>query len=286
MTILLDGKGTAQQILQDIATEAQCVRGKPTLSFILMEGHFASDIYVRKKKSACSLVGFSSKEIRLPSTATEKEILQIINKENRDPHVHGILVQQPFPSHFSVYRIVEAIDPRKDVDGFHPYNMGQTLLGDSDGFRPCTPLGIIALLKKYSISLAGKHIVVLGRSNIVGKPLAAMLMQKNEGGNATVTLLHSHSKNIVQHVRSADIVITAMGQPHFLHREYITEGSVVVDVGINRMSKDSAKIVGDVNFADVFPICSHITPVPGGIGPMTIAMLMANTWISYMRAVQ
>ena len=153
MTILLDGKGTAAEILQEIANQAQSVRGKPTLSFILMEGHFASDIYVRKKKSACNLVGFASKEIRLPSTVTEKEVLRIIDKENRDPHVHGILVQQPFPSHFSVYRIVQAIDPRKDVDGFHPYNMGQTLLGDSEGFRPCTPLGIIALLKAGVILL-------------------------------------------------------------------------------------------------------------------------------------
>lgn len=286
MTILLDGKKAAQDILEEIARDAESVRGKPTLSFILMEGHFASDIYVRKKKSACNLVGFSSKEIRLPSTVTEREVLHIIDKENKDPRVHGILVQQPFPSHFCVYRIVQAIDPKKDVDGFHPYNMGQTLLGDSDGFRPCTPLGIIALLKKYSIPFQGKQIAILGRSNIVGKPLAAMLMQKNEMGNATVTLLHSHSKNIVQHLRSADIIIAAMGKAHFLHREYITKGTVVVDVGINRMSKDSAKIVGDVNFAEVFPFCSHITPVPGGVGPMTIAMLMANTWTSYVRAVQ
>lgn len=284
MTLLLDGKKTAQEILQEIAKEAESVRGKPTLSFILMEGHFASEIYVRKKKSACNLVGFSSKEIRLPSSASEKEVLHIIDKENKDPNVHGILVQQPFPPHFSVYRIVQAIDPTKDVDGFHPYNMGQTLLGDSDGFRPCTPLGIMALLQKYSIDLAGKQVAILGRSNIVGKPLAAMMMQKNETGNATVTLLHSHSKNIVPHLRSADIVIAAMGKPHFLHREHISKGTVVVDVGINRMSKDSAKIVGDVNFAEVFPLCSHITPVPGGVGPMTIAMLMANTWMSFLRA--
>lgn len=286
MTILLDGKGTAQEILEELAKAAKSVRGKPTLSFILMEGHFASDIYVRRKKAACNLVGFSSKEIRVSRSTTEKEVLRIIDKENADPSVHGILVQQPFPPNFSIYRIVQAIDPRKDVDGFHPYNMGQTLLGDSDGFRPCTPLGIIVLLKKYSIPTAGKHIAILGRSNIVGKPLASMLTQKSDFGNATVTLLHSQSKNIREYTRSADIVIAAMGKSHFLHRDYIAHGSVVIDVGINRMSENSAKIVGDVDFADVFPICSHITPVPGGVGPMTIAMLMSNTWTSYVRAVQ
>ena len=164
--------------------------------------------------------------------------------------------------------------------------MGKTLLGDSSGFRPCTPLGIIALLKKYSIETMGKHIVIIGRSNIVGKPLAAMLVQKNEWGNASVTLLHSYSKDIPSMTRSADIIITAMGKSHFLRRDYVRSGSVVIDVGINRISENSAKMVGDVDFAEVSPLCSHITPVPGGVGPMTIAMLMSNTWLSYARCVR
>lgn len=286
MTILLDGKETAKEILEDLQQKAKKVEGKPTLSFILIEGHFASDIYVTRKKAACDFVGFSSKEIRLPASASEKEILRVIDKENTNPKVHGLLVQQPLPSHFSTYRIVQAIDPEKDVDGFHPYNMGRTLLGDVNGFRPCTPLGIITLLKKYSIETRGKHVVIIGRSNIVGKPLAAMLVQKNAWGNASVTLLHSYSKNIPTMTRSADIVVTAMGKPHFLRPDYIRPGSVVIDVGINRMSENSAKMVGDVDFAHVSPLCSHITPVPGGVGPMTIAMLMSNTWLAYTRCVQ
>lgn len=286
MTILLDGKETAKEILEDLKQKATKVAGKPTLSFILMEGHFASDIYVSRKKAACDFVGFSSREIRLPASTSEKEILRTIDKENNDPQVHGILVQQPFPSHFSTYRIVQAIDPNKDVDGFHPYNMGNTLLGNSHGFRPCTPLGIITLLKKYSIETAGKHVVIIGRSNIVGKPLAAMLVQKNEWGNASVTLLHSYSKDIPSLTRSADIIVTAMGKSHFLRRDSIRLGSVVIDVGINRLSENSTKMVGDVDFAEVAPVCSHITPVPGGVGPMTIAMLMSNTWLSYKRFVE
>lgn len=286
MTILLDGKETAKEILENLQQKAKKVAGKPTLSFILMEGHFASDIYVNRKKAACDFIGFSSREIRLPASTEEKEILRIIDRENTNPKIHGILVQQPFPSHFSTDRIVQAIDPNKDVDGFHPYNMGRTLLGDTKGFRPCTPLGIITLLKKYSIETKGKHVVIIGRSNIVGKPLAAMLVQKNEWGNASVTLLHSYSQDIPSFTRSADIIITAMGKSHFLRRDYVRPGSVVIDVGINRISENSAKMVGDVDFPEVAPLCSHITPVPGGVGPMTIAMLMSNTWLSYMRFVQ
>lgn len=286
MTTRLDGKKIAKQILEELQQKAKKAEGKPTLSFIWLEGHFASDIYVNRKKAACDFVGFSSREIRLPASTSEKEIIHIIEKENNNPEVHGILVQQPLPNRFSTHRIVEAIDPAKDVDGFHPCNMGRTLLGDSSGFRPCTPLGIITLLRKYFIETKGKHVVIIGRSNIVGKPLAAMLMQKNEGGNASVTLLHSHSQDISSFTRSADIIVTALGKSHFLRRDSVRVGSIVIDVGINRVSEKSTKMVGDVDFAEVAPLCSYITPVPGGVGPMTIAMLMSNTWLSYKRSIQ
>lgn len=286
MTTRLDGKKIAQQILEELQQKAKKVEGKPTLSFIWLEGHFASDIYVNRKKAACDFIGFSSREIRLPASTSEKEIIHIIEKENNKPEVHGILVQQPLPNLFSTHRIVEAIDPAKDVDGFHPCNMGRTLLGDSSGFRPCTPLGIVTLLRKYFIETKGKHVVIIGRSNIVGKPLAAMLMQKNEGGNASVTLLHSYSQDISSFTRSADIIVTALGKSHFLRRDYVRAGSIVIDVGINRVSEKSTKMVGDVDFAEVAPLCSYITPVPGGVGPMTIAMLMSNTWLSYKRSIQ
>ncbi|HUD02033.1 MAG TPA: bifunctional 5,10-methylenetetrahydrofolate dehydrogenase/5,10-methenyltetrahydrofolate cyclohydrolase, partial [Rhabdochlamydiaceae bacterium] len=203
-----------------------------------------------------------------------------IEKLNRDPAIDGILIQQPLPPHLKASTIMEAVDPNKDVDGFHPINMGRLLLGETNGFIPCTPEGIHRLLQAYKIPLKGKHVVILGRSNIVGKPLAALLIQKNPTANATVTIAHTATKHLKELTQSADILIAAMGSPHFVKAPMVKKGAVVIDVGINR---NGSKIVGDVDFDRVAPLCSYITPVPGGIGPMTIAMLLSNTALSVER---
>lgn len=270
---LIDGKSIAQQILVEVKS-AVAITGQPGLAFILVGDDPASETYVRSKVKACAFTGIRSVLIRLPNGTTQTALLEHIHKLNLDPSIHGILVQLPLPAPISERVITLAIDPAKDVDGFHPMNLGKLLHGDDTAIVPCTPLGIKVLLEKSHISVEGKQVVIVGRSNIVGKPLAALLMQKKAGCNATVTICHSRSQQLAAITRSADILIAAIGVPRFIRKEMIKEGAVVIDVGINRVD---GNIVGDVDFDEVAPLTSYITPVPGGVGPMTIAMLMSNT---------
>lgn len=279
---LIDGKKTAEKIQLEIAAQIEQYEGiKPGLAFILIGDNPASQTYVKAKKKACSLTGIISTLIELPKTISEEELLIEIKKLNHDFHIDGILVQLPLPSHIDEKRVMLQIDPEKDVDGFHPVNVGKMLLGNNDGFLPCTPQGICVLLEKHEIPVSGKRVVIIGRSNIVGKPLAAILMQKKKGCNATVTVAHSQSENLDEIARSADILIAAIGKPGFVCKHMVRPGAVVIDVGINRLQGN--KIVGDVAFEEVAPLTSWITPVPGGVGPMTIAMLLQNTLLSFER---
>ncbi|HNA61967.1 MAG TPA: bifunctional 5,10-methylenetetrahydrofolate dehydrogenase/5,10-methenyltetrahydrofolate cyclohydrolase [Rhabdochlamydiaceae bacterium] len=275
---LLDGKKVADQIIKGLKKTVGTFQTPPGLAFILVGSNSASQTYVRMKKKKCQEIGIVSKDLQFEEDISEKELLKHIQALNRDPTVDGILIQQPLPKH--LLALVEAIAPSKDVDGFHPVNIGRLLLGETDGFVPCTPLGIQRLLCEYDISLKGKHVVILGRSNIVGKPLAALLVQKNPQANATVTLAHTATQNLKELTLSADILVAAMGSHHFVRSSMVKKGTVVIDVGINR---HGSKITGDVDFDEVAPKTSFITPVPGGIGPMTIAMLMSNTLLSYER---
>ncbi|MDE3046282.1 MAG: bifunctional methylenetetrahydrofolate dehydrogenase/methenyltetrahydrofolate cyclohydrolase FolD [Verrucomicrobiota bacterium] len=272
---LIDGKEIAADILQQIKADIAKLPGrKPGLAFLLVGDNEASQTYVHSKSKACAECGIHSVLRKLPTNTTEAHLLREIEQLNNDPTIDGILVQLPLPSHIDEKAITFAIDPKKDVDGFHPLNLGLLLRGDPSAIVPCTPRGIHTLLLRTGISLEGKHVVIVGRSNIVGKPLAALLVQKHPSANATVTIAHSKSLHLAEITRSADILIAAIGQPHFIQASMVRKGAVVIDVGINR--KDG-KIVGDVDFAAVSPIASHITPVPGGVGPMTIAMLLQNT---------
>lgn len=275
--ILLDGKKVADQILKDLKKTIGTFTRPPGLAFVIIGEDPSSQTYVRMKKKKCLDIGIVSKDKKFPADVTEKELISHIEKLNRDPSIDGILIQQPLPPHLKASTIMEAVDPNKDVDGFHPINMGRLLLGETNGFIPCTPEGIHRLLQAYDISVSGKHVVILGRSNIVGKPLAALLVQKTPTANATVTVAHTGTKNIKELALSADILIAAMGSPHFVKASMVKKGAVVIDVGINR---NGSKITGDVDFDRVAPLCSYITPVPGGIGPMTIAMLLSNTALS------
>ena len=278
--MLIDGKKIALEIQSEIKGRIDKIQGrKPGLAFILVGDHPASLSYIRGKRKACRDTGIHSSVVELPASIAERDVLLEIERLNRDPSIDGILVQLPLPSHMNERKITSAIDPQKDVDGFHPVNVGKMLLGEEDGFFPCTPRGICVLLQKYQISAAGKHVVIIGRSNIVGKPLAAMLMQKKAGCNATVTVVHSQSERLKELVLSADIVVAAIGKALFIKQDMVRPGAVVIDVGINRMP--NGKLVGDVDFEAVSKIASFITPVPGGVGPMTIAMLMQNTLESY-----
>jgi methylenetetrahydrofolate dehydrogenase (NADP+) / methenyltetrahydrofolate cyclohydrolase len=287
---LIDGKKIAEEIQQELAAELKQIQGKrpPCLAVILVGDQMASRLYVNRKTKACGSVGIKSIKKEFPHSISEAELLHQIDLLNRDPTVDGILVQLPLPHQISPGKIMYAIDPAKDVDGFHPLNVGKLLIGDPEGFQPCTPLGIKVLLEKSHVETAGKNVVVLGRSNIVGKPMAAMLMQ-SPWGNATVTLLHSQSKNIAFHCQHADILIAAIGKPRFITAEMVKEGAVVIDVGMNRSGdvtlSDGKQLVGDVDFDAVKDKCALITPVPGGVGPMTIAMLLYNTIKSYKRRV-
>ncbi len=277
---LIQGKKIAQEILAEIKDKvAEIAPRKPSLAFILVGDNAASQTYVQAKKKACTQIGITSTLIELPANTSQKELIDQIHALNCDPLIDGILIQLPLPLHISDQAIMLAIDPKKDVDGFHPLNMGKLLLGDDSGFLPCTPSGIKELLKRQQIQLSGKHVVILGRSNIVGKPLAAMLMQKKEHCNATVTIAHSSTENLKDITLSADILIAAIGKPRFIRKEMAREGCVIIDVGINRLSNGT--LVGDVDFENVAPKTSWITPVPGGVGPMTIAMLMKNTLLAY-----
>jgi methylenetetrahydrofolate dehydrogenase (NADP+)/methenyltetrahydrofolate cyclohydrolase len=277
---LIDGRKTAKKIEDDLRKKLGAFSRPPGLAFVLVGSHPASKTYVAMKKKKCREIGIASIDKEFPETATENEVIVHIEKLNADPHVDGILVQLPLPGQISAQKVMERISPEKDVDGFHPVNMGRLLLGETNGFFPCTPHGIHMLLSAYKIPIEGKHVVILGRSNIVGKPLAAILMQKREGCNATVTIAHSLTKNLKEIAKSADILIAAMGHARFVSKEMVKPGAAVIDVGINRAG---GKIVGDVDFENVAPLCSYITPVPGGVGPMTIAMLMSNTVLSYQK---
>ncbi len=280
--MMIDGTRIANQIEMQIAKAIGSLKHRPPgLAFLLVGDHPASRSYIKMKKKKCKEVGILSIDREFSENIPEEELLYEIATLNKDPHVDGILVQLPLPQQISAQRIMEAISPEKDVDGFHPINVGKMLLGETDGFLPCTPHGIVVLLARSQIPVEGKHVVIVGRSNIVGKPLAAMLMQKAPHCNATVTVAHSQTKNLKEICSSADLLVAAIGSPRFIQAPMVRKGAVVIDVGINRLPEGG--LVGDVDYAQVEPLASHITPVPGGVGPMTIAMLLSNTLLSYQR---
>ncbi len=289
---LIDGKKTAAIIKEEIAEEVKTMKeqsGKvPNLAVIIVGDDGASATYVAAKIKACENVGFISTDIKLPESTTETELLSEIDKLNNNPEVDGFIVQLPLPKHISEHKVIEAIDPKKDVDGFHPINLGRMAIG-LPAYLSATPAGIIELLKRYGISTSGKNCVVLGRSNIVGTPLSILLSRKSETGNATVTLCHSRTKNIKEICKKADILIAAIGQKEFVTADMVKEGAVVIDVGIHRVKSDKTKsgwkLLGDVKFDEVAPKCSFITPVPGGVGPMTIVSLLQNTLLAAQRKV-
>lgn len=282
--ILIDGKATATRVLEECrATLATLAASgiKPGLAVVLVGDDPASKAYVGSKERTCRDLGMHSVKLELPATTTQEELLAVVHQLNNDPAIHGILVQSPPPKHIDEAAVIRAIDPRKDVDGFHPENVAKLALEDPSGFVPCTPLGCQRLLLDYQIPTEGARVVVLGRSMIVGKPMALLLMAKGPGGNATVTVAHSRSRDLPGLCRSADILIAAIGKPRFVTSDFVRQGAVVIDVGINRIADSSTKsgyrLVGDVGFDAVAPKCQAITPVPGGVGPMTIAMLISNT---------
>lgn len=280
--VLIDGKEVAASVRVRLSGEIEELKkqGKtPGLAVVLVGEDPASQVYVASKVKACAELGLYSQKWALPADTTQEELVELIHKLNADDRIHGILVQSPPPPHIDEEAVILNIDPRKDVDGFHPANVAKLVLEDESGFVPCTPMGCMELLKAYGIETAGKHAVVIGRSMIVGKPMANLLVAKN--ANATVTIAHSRTQNLPELCRSADIIVAAVGRPEMVTVDYVKEGAVVLDVGINRIADASRprgyRIVGDVNFEAVKEKCSYITPVPGGVGPMTISMLMANT---------
>ncbi len=282
--MILDGKVIAQTIQEEISKKIHDVGSgirPPGLAFILLGKHPASHAYIRMKKKRCQEVGIQSFDHELPESTSQEMLLALIDQLNHDQKVDGILIQLPLPAHINSSTVLYAIDPTKDVDGFHPLNLGRLMLGDESGFWPCTPFGVIEILRRSGLSLEGKHAVVIGRSNIVGKPLATMLSQNKPGLNATVTLAHSRTINLTTICQQADLLIAAIGHPSIIRGPMVKKGAIVIDVGINRLQ--NGKIVGDVAFDEVSPIASYMTPVPGGVGPMTIAMLLHNTWISYAK---
>ncbi|MFA7067329.1 MAG: bifunctional methylenetetrahydrofolate dehydrogenase/methenyltetrahydrofolate cyclohydrolase FolD [Dysgonamonadaceae bacterium] len=284
---LIDGKATAAKIREEIAQEVKQIKsagGKtPHLAAILVGHDGGSETYVANKVKACEQVGFESTLIRFENDVTEEELLKIVEKLNNDPDIDGFIVQLPLPKHISEDKVTEAIDYRKDVDGFHPVNVGRMSLG-LPGFLSATPSGIVELLRRYEIETRGKHCVILGRSNIVGKPAATLMMRKGYPGDCTVTVCHSRTPNIKEICLQADIIIAALGVPEFLKGDMVKEGAVVIDVGTTRVPSDKTKsgfkLTGDVAFDEVAPKCSYITPVPGGVGPMTIASLLKNTLLA------
>lgn len=283
--MILDGKLVASTIHEQLKAAINDLSGrKPCLAAVLTTEHPASHTYVKRKVAACKEVGITSKVIQIAPTTTE-EVIQLVDRLNNDPEVDGILLQLPFPHGIDVMQVMERIDPKKDVDGFHPCNIGKILLSDTSAMHPCTPLGIKTLLQFYKIEVARKHVVIVGRSNIVGRPLAALLLQNAPGANATVTVAHSLTENLAEITRTADILVAAVGSPDLIRANMVKEGAVVVDVGINRKDDPNSpkgfKIVGDVAYDEVAPVTSAITPVPGGVGPMTIAMLLSNTLKAY-----
>ncbi len=284
MATIIDGKQMAASMraeIKDKVAELKKTSGiTPGLAVILVGDNPASKSYVTAKEKACAEAGIASFDCRIPESTTEAELLEIIEKFNNDAAVHGILVQLPLPSHINEDKIITAIHPDKDVDGFHPMNVGRMLIGEKC-FLPCTPHGILQMLKRSGVKVAGAHAVVVGRSNIVGKPVACLLMQKSDLGNATVTLCHTRTRDLASFTRQADILIVASGHPNTVTADMVKPGAIVIDVGVNRVEDASAprgyRLVGDVDFEGVKEVASLITPVPGGVGPMTITMLLYNT---------
>jgi methylenetetrahydrofolate dehydrogenase (NADP+) / methenyltetrahydrofolate cyclohydrolase len=281
---LIDGRAIAKQIQDELAGRIGALgrRGvQPGLAFVRVGEDPASKVYVGRKEKTCAELGIHSETHVLAESATQAEVLELLSRLNADTRLHGILVQAPLPSHISQAVVYSTVLPQKDVDGFHPVNVGKLMLGDAGGFQPCTPAGIRELLARSGVRISGAEVVVLGRGNIVGKPMAAMLCQKEKHANATVTICHSATRDIQAHCRRADIIIAAIGVAEFVKADMVKPGAVVVDVGVNRVadphSKSGSRLVGDVDFAAVQPIAGKITPNPGGVGPMTIAMLMQNT---------
>ena len=289
---LIDGKKIAAEIKSEIAAEIKRLEGEgkrsPHLAAILVGEDGASKTYVASKEKASKEVGFTSSVYRYPENISEQELLDAVNFLNNDPEIDGFIIQLPLPKHISESKIIEAVSPSKDVDGFNPVNVGKMILGFST-FLPATPFGIQMLLERSNVETAGKHCVVLGRSNIVGKPMASLMMQKAYPGDATVTVCHSRSKDLVKECQEADIIIAALGQPNFVKAEMVKEGAVIIDVGTTRVpdasKKSGFKLTGDVKFDEVAPKCSFITPVPGGVGPMTIVSLMKNTLLAGKKAI-
>jgi len=274
---LIDGRAVSAQILSELLARVSALKERgvqPGLAFVRVGEDPASKVYVGRKEKACADLGMFSQTHVLPENASEAELLALIGKLNADSRLHGILVQAPLPKQIREAVIYSTVSPQKDVDGFHPVNVGKLMLGDPTGFRPCTPAGIQELLARSGTKTAGAEVVVLGRGNIVGKPMAAILCQKDKHANATVTICHSGTRDIKAHCQRADILIAAIGQAEFVKADMVKPGAVVIDVGVNRVE---GKLVGDVDFKNVQSIAGKITPNPGGVGPMTIAMLMANT---------
>lgn len=282
--VRIDGNAVAAKVWAETRERAAALAGRgiqPGLAVVLIGDDPASRAYVRAKDKRAAELGFHSVKKELPASTTQREILKIVDALNRDPAVHGILVQSPPPAHIDEAEVVRAIDPAKDVDGFHPVNVAKLVMDDPTGFVPCTPLGCLRLILDAGIETAGARVVVVGRSMIVGKPMALLLMRRGRGGDATVTVAHSRSRDLAAVTREADLIIAAVGRPAFIGRDHVRDGAVVIDVGINRVDDATQakgyRLVGDVDFDAVADRCAAITPVPGGVGPMTIAMLMANT---------
>lgn len=290
MAVIIDGKKVAAEIRQELKEKVEWLRSLnvrvPGLVTILVGDNPASQSYVTSKSKACNEIGMLSKIEKLSADTSKEELLRLIDSYNANNDFDGILVQLPLPKHINEDKVIERIAPSKDVDGFHPISVGNLVIG-KETFYPCTPYGVVELLKRYKIETSGKHVVVVGRSNIVGKPVANLLLQKKEGANAVVTVCHSAAKDLTQFTKQADILIAAIGKPYFIKADMVKDGVAVIDVGINRV-KDSTlpkgyKLVGDVDYENVSKKASFITPVPGGVGPMTIAMLLQNTFLAYIK---
>jgi methylenetetrahydrofolate dehydrogenase (NADP+)/methenyltetrahydrofolate cyclohydrolase len=281
---IIDGKAIAEEMRADLASEIEELKRSgvtPGLAVVLVGEDPASQVYVRMKGKACEKIGIYSETIKLPVETSESELMEIIDRLNNDKKIHGFLVQLPLPKHINERNILLSILPEKDVDGFHPVNVGKVASGDTTGFPPATPYGVQQMMIRAGVEISGAHAVIVGRSNIVGKPMASLLMQKAEGANATVTVCHSRTKNLADVTRQGDILIAAMGVPEFVKADMIKAGAVVIDVGTNRVDDPSKekgyRLVGDVEFEKAKEVASAITPVPGGVGPMTITMLLYNT---------
>ena len=288
----IDGRAIAAQIVAELAPRVGALKQRgvvPGLAFVRVGEDPASKVYVGRKEKACAELGIYSETLVLPENTTEAELLSRIENFNGDKRLHGILVQAPLPRHISESTVYSRVSPRKDVDGFHPENVGKLMLGDVTGFRPCTPAGVMELLVRSGVKTDGAEVVVLGRGNIVGKPMAAMLCQKGKGANATVTICHSATRDVAAHCRRADILVAAMGMPLFVKADMVKPGATVIDVGVNRIpdanSPTGTRLVGDVDFKAVAEVAAKITPNPGGVGPMTIAMLLQNTVLAAEKSV-